>query len=97
MTTLLDLSDDELAALSPAEVERLETAALTDLRTTRRLTPDQLSFLVESWNDLHPDERRARHARCVPKGRPIRHDWVRAPWDGTAVCRRCLTYKVIEE
>lgn len=96
MTPLLDLTDDALAALSPAEVERLEAAALTDFLTTKRLTHAQLDYLVESWNDLRPDERRARHALCVPRGKPIRHQWVEVPWPGTQVCRRCVQYKVID-
>lgn len=92
MTPLLNLSDDELAALSPAEVERLERAALVAFQTARKLTRRQWDAMVEGWNDLPPDERRLRHAYCARH----RHDWVGLPMDGCRVCRRCCSYRMDE-
>lgn len=90
MTGLLALSDDDLLALSPAEVERLERAALVRYQTTRRFTPAMWDVLVTTWNEAMPQERRKRHAYCVRH----RHDWVELPMDAAFVCRRCCVYKV---
>lgn len=87
---LLDLTDDDLTALSPAALDRLERAALVRFQTTRKFDHRQWDTAVELWNDAMPNERKVRHAYCVKHA----HDWVELPVAGARMCRRCISYKV---
>lgn len=89
---LLPLSREEQERLDPGTLAELLLAAQLRLATTKRLDRRQWDFLVERWNDLSPQERQDRAARCWTK-----HDWVLLPLDDAAfVCRRCLAYRVGE-
>lgn len=88
---LLDLSDEEAVRLSPEALDRLEADALQRFRAARRYDYVQWAYLVETWNDLDPEDRKARHAVCARTGR---HDWRGMPMDGVKVCQRCVTYKM---
>lgn len=90
--TLLVLDDERLAEMTPADVRRLELAALRRFDTATRFDHGQWSHLVETWNDAMPGERERRHSYCKRHG----HQWVGLPMDGAAVCRRCVSYRVEE-
>lgn len=93
MTTLcsplLGLTDKEAALIGPDELDRLEADALREFKAARKYTHRQWDYLVETWNDLTPEERRRRSATCARTGR---HDWRKLPMAGAKVCQRCCSY-----
>lgn len=94
MSALLDLSDEELARLAPAEVERLEAAFWSRVDYAPAWDHRMWDAAVDRWNLCFlPNERRARHAICAR----FRHRWVKLPIERALCCARCLAYKVVEE
>ena len=60
-----------------------------------RLTHEQWDQLVDEWNALHPDERRAEQLRC-PSRAGGAHDEVRLPIANVRLCVLCFRYYLAE-